>query len=317
MPTFDTDSIQEVLDKITRKHQGNKNFVSVEFSDTGNIIVRYSDVSITKVVLPSSFSVRTVEQGIAVDVPVRTVSGSKIIPFFGDKKLHPPFERENSAGQSMGGDICENVNWDQYGTITLYAGSIEVRASGRCNQTAKAGPALLSCNHVIARNDAAQLGEVINALPRVDVARLAGFIRFPCNGDVDVAVAKVNDVSVVSKWTVQTIGNLAGVRRPNIGETVKKHGARTGYTVGRVTGQLNIVVNGYTFHGVFSIGGGFSSPGDSGAAIVAGNNDLLGMLSWGDDTPSKQLPASYFYTFINPGLRENSTDYSAVELTFG
>lgn len=316
---FDSDSIQKALDQLTEMHRGNDSFISVEFiADDPKIVIRYSDEEGKPVGVPSSIEVFSHAKESKTDISVFLITGPKIKNYHGDILTHPPLKQISTdlAGE-MGGDQCRNANsMNYYGTITLYVGSIEIDASGHCGFRCGTSPALISNNHVIGRSDAGQSGEVIWTPFRSDVARLKCLVPFPCNSSTDIATATVNDLSGIMKGAVRTIGQIAGVRRPNIGEAIKKHGARSGYTTGSVTGQANIQVDGHLFLGVFSTTGGFGCPGDSGSAVVANNNDLLGMFSWGDDLPCENLPRGYFWTFVNPGTFAKSEDLSKCLISF-
>ncbi|WP_432473348.1 trypsin-like serine protease [Amphritea sp. HPY] len=314
MKKFTSDEIQKALDEITEAHNQNNGFIAVEYTEE-KFVVRYRDMHYLIASAPNDIEVYSSKDNILHKVPITYESGPEIIPAFGNIEEHPPYEQANMLVGEMGGDQCRNSNsMGSYGTITLYAKSITLEASGRCNLTCSAAPALMSNNHVIGRSDAGRKGEVIWTPFRADTARLECLIPFSCRSDTDVALARVHNTAGISNWTVRTIGRLNNLRRPNIGESIKKHGARTGYTTGRVTGQTNIRVGAYTYRRVFSTTGGFSCPGDSGSAVVASNNDLIGVLSWGDSIPCDNSPRGYFWTLVNPGRLSEDPDFSDLEI---
>lgn len=320
MISLTSDEIQKALDEITNSHLGNNGFVLVEFTSDGTFVVRYTDIKYLLQGVSNEIEIFSSHERKAIKFTITHEVGPEIIPVFGNIKAHPPYASVEALIGEMGGDQCRNANrMDYYGTITFYAGSIQIETTGgNCSiRQCGAAPALMSNNHVIGRSDAAQRGEVIWTPFRADAAKLECLIPFSCRSSTDVAIAKVGDISGISKWTVRTIGALRGVRRPNIGEIIKKHGARTGYTTGTVTGQTNIKVGSYIYNRVFSTSGGFSCPGDSGAAVVASNNDVVGVLSWGDSAPCESNPRGYFWTFVNPGALRNSLDSSQFVIDIG
>lgn len=319
MQKFDDDSIQNALDKITASNIGNENFICVEFiAEDPKILVRYCDEASISSKLPSTIQILTIDKTNSIQVSVLAITGPKIISHLGDLRIHPPYVQTSAelAGE-MGGDQCRNANsMNYYGTIAFYLKSAEFQMSGRCNGRCVTTNALVSNNHVIARNDAGKPGEVIWTPLRNDTARLQCVIPLTCYANVDLAFAQVNDMTGIPTATIRIIGKISGFRRPNIGEAIKKYGARTGYTTGSVTGKTNIQVGGIIYRGVFSTTGGFGCPGDSGSAVVSSDNNAVGMYSWGDDIPCENNPTGYFYTFIDPGFSAESKDHSKCLLNF-
>lgn len=313
MSTLDEDSIQRVLDEISDLHEQDLNFISVQFTADQQVIVRYADHKRSKIVLPASVTVSADNGSKQVKVPVSRVSGPRIEPAFGTEE-DPPISVEGLDGE-MGGDQCRNANTNAWGTISFYVrGGIILETTGRCNMRCETKPALVSNNHVIARSDAARQGEVIWTPFRADTARLHCFVPLSCEGNADIAAAKVHDMNGITIWTIRQIGYLKGVRRPGIGESIQKFGARTGYTRGSVTGKLNIRVDGRLYRGVFSTSGGFGCPGDSGSSVVSMGNDVLGLYSWGDVVPCDRSPAGYFFTLVDPGKGTTSSEISRARI---
>lgn len=294
------DQAQDALDRLTERFGGLPEFVSVELTST-HLIVRLLSLP-SNIDLPCSIGARD-SQGEHVDVHVEYLPGPAIVPSLGRVGVDPIDPSAVSRVGEMGGDECRNMNASNYyGTIGLFAAKATVQLTGKCNVQCVSEPALLSNNHVIARSDAGHAGEQIFAPTNPNVAKLKCIVPFRCESDIDFALAQVEPGAQPQYWTVRTIGLLGAVRRPRIGESIQKHGARTGYTTGVVTGVANIRVGNYLFRGVFVTTGGFACPGDSGSAVVAtSNRDLLGLHSWGDDVDCSQRPRGYFWTFIRPG----------------
>ena len=258
MQKFDDDSIQNALDKITASNIGNETFICVEFiADDPKILVRYCDEASISSELPSAIQILTIDKTKSIQVSVFAITGPKIIAHLGDLRIHPPYvEISAELAGEMGGDQCRNANsMDYYGTIAFYLRSAEFQMSGRCNGRCVTTNALVSNNHVIARNDAGKPGEVIWTPLRNDTARLQCVIPLTCYSNVDIAFAQVNDMTGIPTATIRIIGKISGFRRPNIGEAIRKYGARSGYKTGSVTGKANIQVDGIMYRGVFSTTG--------------------------------------------------------------
>lgn len=161
---------------------------------------------------------------------------------------------------------------------------------------------ILSCNHVIADENAAPLGiDIIQpslaeggSAPRDTIGNLSEyvpikFIDFTTKPEnlVDCAVAKVTNNSVVSS-KIALVGKLKGVVNTTVGETVKKVGRTTELTNGKV-----IAVNG-TFRlkfrdddAVFKnqiVTTKMSEVGDSGSILLNNYNFAVGLLMCGSES---------------------------------
>jgi hypothetical protein len=301
MAQFSYTEIQKALNKIAQMHSNDDNFVSVEFTDKEEIKVRYLNISKKSLLVPLNISLLN-ENGEERIINISSEEGPNILPIIGDVEKDLPFISEAPLAGEMGGDQCRNANdMGHYGTISFYAGGLQIDVSGRiCNYHCGANSVLVSCNHVIARSDAGGIGEVVWTPFRANVANLACILPLGC--EADLALAKFSDPSNIQLWTIRTIGRLNNVRNPVIGEAIKKYGARTGYTTGTIISQAVVNTGSHVYHNAFKTSGGFSCPGDSGSSIVASNNDLLGVLSWGDNIPCEQNPAGYFWIFDFQGL---------------
>jgi len=309
---YDTETIQALLDQVTLEYIDNPAFISVEFTQEERIVVRFSRLDSLPKDARTNIVCSPVEGRPEATIEIAYEEGPEIVESLGEVDRDPPNEEFLATAGEMGGDQCRNANnMNYYGTISFYASSVSYDTSGLCNSNCSAAPALFSNNHVIARSDQASIGEVIWTPFNPDVARLSCFIPFRCNSSTDMALARVNDLTGISRFTVRTIGKMTGIRRPGIGEGIQKHGARTGYTTGTVSGQTNIKVGKYWFRRVFSTSGGFGCSGDSGSSVVGNDKNLLGIFSWGDDLPCSQNPRGYFWPFINPGTLSNAQTSSS------
>lgn len=307
MPELSVDEIQTGLDELTDRYAGSPSFVSVTYTEFDEFEVRFLDTAPAAEVqaVVQNVKVHSQTEGTQVDVPVRGVTGPAIREMLGEIGVDIPETTVlPTVATVAGGDQCRNLEApNYYGTVSFVAAAMEFRLEGgpcggkRC----KTINALVSNNHVIGRSDAAQPGEVIWTDTVANVATLKCVAKFTCKPNIDFAAAQVGDVSNVERWAVREIGKLKAIRRPKRGESIQKFGARTQRTHGKVAGQVNIKVNGVVFRGVFQTSGGFGCPGDSGSAVIAANNDCLGLFSWADNVPCAQKPKGYFWPLKSPG----------------
>ena len=317
-----SEEIQKALDKLTELNKKNDGFISVRFTENQNIVVRLQSMKYKAHDAPDALKLYSSTEKKEVSIKIVYEKGPAIVPALGQIKKHPPYAGRNGkhhGNGGMGGDQCRNVNnFSSYGTISFYANRISYEVlGGQCaGMICEAGPVLVSNNHVIARSDAGERGEIIWTRFREDVARLECFIPFSCKASRDFAMARVDNTNGISTMEVRDIGRLVGIRHPNIGEGIRKHGARTGLTSGSVTGQANILVGSYTYYGVFSTSSGFGCRGDSGSAVVGNDKNVLGLYSWGDDTDCTNNPVGYFWSFVDQKGILNNDESSLVGISW-
>lgn len=291
---FTREEVQAALDSITDQLKTDADLIAVEFEANETITLRYRRAIPRD--LPASISMRASADGRDHAIAINARVGPEITHALGDPRLHPPMLAEEEALEGgMGGDRCQNVNSNGYGTVSFYAGSAVYKQQGSCNVNMRTSPVLISNNHVIARSDAGQLGEEIMASGVGVIATLDAVLPLRCNGDL--AFAKVSDWSRVQPCRVRGIGGiLAQVRKPVLGEDIRKYGARTGLTGGIVEAQGNInVTNGHWYRGVYRTSRGFGCPGDSGSLVVSNDRRILGLYSWGEQKPCEDDPAGWFW----------------------
>ena len=155
---------------------------------------------------------------------------------------------------------------------------------------------ILSNNHVLARANAAKVGETIMQRGYVDtvpvcsktgtinVANLSKFVKLNFSGGnntVDAAIAKVISGQVSSTGTILQIGTVSSTTvNPSVGLAVEKSGRTTSETKGKIASlNVTVTVSGYGPCGMgtntaifvkqFLINSTtFSAGGDSGSLIV-------------------------------------------------
>ena len=206
----------------------------------------------------------------AADVP-ETVDGYKV------KKIHigeikalgfTGTYRPVPTGVSVG-----NRNEASSGTI----GAIVTKSGYRY---------MLSNNHVLARSNAAQLGEAIVQPGRADayaptqVGVLSAYrpITFgSTTNQFDAAIARITTTN--TPWTVNNYYKPSTyVRTPAVGLSVKKVGRTTGYTTGTIAATNVTVQVGYpggvaTFTNQIYVASAFIQAGDSGSLMVTNSGN--------------------------------------------
>jgi hypothetical protein len=180
---------------------------------------------------------------------------------------------------------------------------------------------LLSNNHVLAGQNQAQLGDRIAQAggEQLDVddaiARLEGFVELrpspsgthPRWGNViwnrvDAAVASVSPKLAWQRGFLShhQLPALRGVATAMLGDEVFKVGRTTGLTRGRIVsvgdrvGPVGYGIGDCWFRGSFTVEGSdgqaFSDGGDSGAAIVRGDGEVLGLIYAGNGVDTYACP---------------------------
>jgi hypothetical protein len=212
---------------------------------------------------------------------------------------------------TSGGNINDSSKAFCYGG-TL--GALVEDASGGGNQY------ILSNNHVLARTNAAAIGEDIIQPGLIDqsptcfkdttdiVADLSAFvpILFKTKGTmppnaVDAAIAQVRGGYVDPTGFIKDIGTLSSETvAPSVGMAVKKSGRTTGLTNGNITAVSATIDVSYgsgktaRFMNQIVVGpGGFIAAGDSGSLMVedvATNPSAVGLLFAGSNTTAIANP---------------------------
>ncbi len=194
------------------------------------------------------------------------------------------------------------------GHPSVTAGTIGTRVT-------KAGNVyILSCNHVLANVNNANIGDPIlqpgpydgGSYPADQIGTLADFepIRFfGIDNTIDAAIALVNANDLVGATPMYAYGAPSGNVVQPAYTSVEKFGRTTGWTSGTVS-ELNVTANVCEdppfcfqvarFVGQFGVTPGtFSGPGDSGSLIVMSyNHDAMGLLFAGSETLTLANPIS-------------------------
>jgi hypothetical protein len=296
---FDLALIQPNLDLIFDAYEKEKGFVAVLYEDD-IITIRFTSLQGIDV---STFSAQVVtdESGEYISIPVVYEEGPEIVPSLGRIGVDIPYSISRSDNFIRGGEQIGNIIDGYYGTLGLMIQRISYNVQGRRGKkTCTTRNAVISNNHVLARSDRGQIGELIWVRETTnELGKLHCYIPFKIYPDLDFATAQLSHTNQIKFWEIHQIGEINNrFVTPKRNEKVKKFGATTGFKTGTVTGITNIVAGGYSYKGVYITSRGFSCAGDSGALIISTANNILGMHSWGDDVERcDQNPRGYFYTF--------------------
>ena len=105
---------------------------------------------------------------------------------------------------------------------------------------------------------------------------------------VDCAIARpLNSNDVIND--ILQIGTISGVQEGELGMNIKKSGRTTGFTTGTieqvsVSAQVSYGTNKVALFTDQLLAGAMSQGGDSGSAVLNGNNNLVGLLFAGSET---------------------------------
>ena len=165
---------------------------------------------------------------------------------------------------------------------------------------------LLTCNHVIADNDKNKIGDWVYQ-PEIgtftDLARVSGFAPLTVQTDstdptkwnmLDLAWCDIADKDK-GKFSeeIYGLGKPTGYRGPRVGETVCVVGAKTGQgkyaSIESRTAQLKIPMMGGVvyFHRMIMLDTCVTQKGDSGAAFVSMEDNMVVAINVGSDDEKK------------------------------
>lgn len=223
--------------------------------------------------LPRKVVIRS--RGKDLSIPVKRVVGPKIVPALYYVKKGERLDSE-VRDKVLGGDRIWRIPQVAYGTIGFTAARIQIRST---THTADTGPAVISNNHVIANLDQGHVGDPLGTEDYAHFADLDSWLRVKSGQHVDLALGKVLDPASTDYRTVRTIGRIGkdhATYRPNM--RLRKHGAKTGYTYGKLTGFADIRVNDDLYRHVGVTSRGFICKGDSGSVVVNKYANICGFV---------------------------------------
>lgn len=190
------------------------------------------------------------------------------------------------SGPVCGGDAIWNPVIRGWGTLAFSSMTIQVLdATG--SALAPVNDAILSCNHVLARMDAASVGDRLATYAEPSSMTLAGFLPITnlAVPPIDVAIGQTSVIAstVTIPHEVRGLGSIPQVAVANSGMRVFKNGARTGITTAHDTGWGVVSVPAYGNRTVIlrKTDPWFSDMGDSGSAVLDGSRNLLGFVVMG------------------------------------
>jgi hypothetical protein len=206
------------------------------------------------------------------------------------------------AGPLMGGDPIWNNKGSWWGTIAFaaLAGSkIKIEGYACDNQC-------ISCNHVLYHAG----GDVVST-PNYSNSMKLKWSHPPTGSTfVDLAGAELNSGIPAIELNVRGLQKINGAVQPTDGIRVLKYGATTGLTTGKDLGaayrEVDSVGHAGEYFWIRTVSGDFAEKGDSGAAVLDANRNLVGIVVGGKEgTPDEKyympvLPMGE--TPVNPSL---------------
>lgn len=293
-------TVASVLDGLLSEHRSVDFFVSVSF-DGETFFVRFETGKVPKSAQGRKIFLVDDETNDIRPFELVYEEGPKITAALGyvsERELVEPLPPILSIKGGI--EIISKRDTSKYGTLGIIVRSVSFSGSGYCSFSCTTNNAMMSNNHVIALSDTGQRGDRLENPFWGEIGSLQCWIPLSCRSDSDYASGEADANPNVVFGEIERIGTIWGFRRPGR-ENIRKMGARTQLTNGRVTRQTHISADGHLYRNVFETTGGFGCGGDSGSIVVGDDNRALGMYSWGDDIPCDQNPRGYFYTFNGTG----------------
>lgn len=220
-----------------------------------------------------------------------------------------------STKMQGGHPIWHSSTSADWGTVAFTAKKI--RVEDRAGHVIESNNAALTCNHVIALEDTAAPGDVVQN--DVKSGALYDFLKITSAGGappmVDVALAQFRASDVTRQAKVEDIGLLAGVselpglRTSYAKAVIKKYGWRSKLTVGLDLGWVTLNYGAYDRQYVVRMASsGFACCHDSGSAIIDAGNSVVGILIAGEPYPCEARGFQFFIPCVAEGAADISTD---------
>lgn len=173
-------------------------------------------------------------------------------------------------GPVMGGDPVRNNAFTQHGTIAF---GVEASAQTTVEGNACAGQ-ILGCSHVFFHAS----GNTVSTPLQPDGFQTQWNVRQNTPRFIDVAGAMPtgSSVNVKPRW-LRGLREITGAEFPAAGVRVSKYGQASGLTSGLIRGPAERNIDG-TKVIVRFVKRRFAVDGDSGAAVVAGDRKLVGLV---------------------------------------
>ncbi|NJM29256.1 MAG: hypothetical protein HC855_03255 [Rhizobiales bacterium] len=227
----------------------------------------------------------------------------------------PPFQY---AGPLRGGDPI----WDltgarptglvDYGTVAFVAdGTRNLTVEGRCiaNQA-------VTCSHVLNIPDLTRTDSTTNFPKCASLTWDTDPFAAP-NGQtwIDLAGAALDAGVPTAPYEVRGLGEITGVKQPSAGIRVSKYGAASGLTSGKDLGicyaLLHETSDGSKYWGwVRAVSGYFQTVGDSGAAILDEDRNLVGLVVAG----TSEKDENYYIQAVPDGQATSVANISAFKV---
>jgi hypothetical protein len=188
------------------------------------------------------------------------------------------------SGQVCGGDAIWDPAIRGWGTLAFSSLIVQMLDS----TGTPIGPvnnAILSCNHVLARMDAALIGDQLATYAEPSSITLAGFLPITnlAVPPIDVAIGQTGAIAHTIPHEVRGLGSIQNVAIATSGLRLFKNGARTGITTAHDVGWGLVTVAAYGNRSVIlrQTEPWFSDMGDSGSAVLDRYRNLVGIVTMG------------------------------------
>lgn len=272
----------------------------VRFGEGGKIecVVRVDDLE--RANLPERMEVRLF--GVAKEIVLRVEEGPRIRSYLcpGETAGNVDLPNAGADPDIRGGDACWRTGYgDEYGTITIAAAEIKIRAS--VNNFVSLTDACLTASHVFGPNPTK--GDLFTVPGLPDCMAFEAKLALDPNNilpNIDAGLAKVSDVEQYATGRIRGFGKFKSnkVASPTNLGWITCVGAKSGVTIGFDGGAFDYTdPQGYIYKGLRWASPGVGCCHDSGAPIMNANGNLIGMIVAGEDMECKLRPYSVYIPF--------------------
>lgn len=234
--------------------------------------------------------------GETTEVKVINQTGEGVSLYTSDPEQEECIEADSDATDTQelaGVQIRLEGSGSLGGTLGISLAYFEIEHLGR---KCAGSDVFVSCNHVIADNDAAPADSKIELFRRYwrVFSHLHCFIPVNTSQPLDIALGKLHAPKPLTYGRVPGVGTITGASVPKRNITVQKNGAVTGLQSGPCKGISYFRVGSRRYKCWRVAGNPFACAGDSGAAVIH-KLRLLGFVIGGDNLGDCYVPRNVYF----------------------
>lgn len=304
--------IVEVLDQLFEMFPDEENvfaFDSEDYEDETVFILRsYTSLGFEK--KPVSLTIDNNE--IEINIINQIGDGVRLYNFDPEQGDVEHADNDKDINELAGVEIRRFGATGRGASLGISLDYFEIEHKGR---TCSGNDVFVTCNHVIADNDAAPIGTKIELFRRYwrEFAQLHCFIPVNNHPPLDIALGKLHNPKPLTYGRVPGVGTIVGAGVPKRNITVEKNGATTGLQTGICKGISYFRVGARQYKCWRVDGNPFACPGDSGSAVIH-NLQLLGFVIGGDNIGECYVRRNVYFQSWDSVENKINTDDVVVRL---